>query len=46
MCYVHALVLEFILLLLFLIVDNWQKLLKYAKVIYYTYSNRYKYLLC
>jgi hypothetical protein len=31
MCYVLALVLEFIFLLLFLEIDNWQKLLKYVK---------------
>jgi hypothetical protein len=35
MCYVHALVLEFIFLLLFPVVDNWQKLLKCVKVILY-----------
>jgi hypothetical protein len=33
MCYVHVLVLEFILLFLFPVVDNWQKLLKYVKAI-------------
>jgi hypothetical protein len=47
MCYVHVLIMVFIVLPLFPAVNNKQKIIKmHTKVIYCTYLNRSKYLPC
>jgi hypothetical protein len=47
MCYVHVLIMVFIVLSLFPVVNNKQKIIKmHMKVIYCAYLNRSKYLGC